>query len=341
MKKSKKRENLLSPSSSWRENHNPPRRSPNSSAVSSGCIPGFFNLFLSTFNFSSNRRKSITWGSKKQEQRTVVYASPPKDSSNGVCGGGTVAPPLPRNEGEGDAARVSLVGALEKCDRDLEELRRTIDVIKTSYLLHKKLEDSQATARDNLKFPGTVTGDVVVGAQTQKNTKTTIHETETDTMLSMMNQQDQYYKDNKTYKVNNINLITRPDHYAMHDVISKRTTSTTTTETRATLPMRRVRRSLSLMESVNQVCDDVASGQRREVAKIGLALHDHICRDLIAETVREFAFSGYDYDDDDESSKLSAADSKVCYGGRSGGRHIRRGSTNSLPLDVCRRRLVF
>uniref|UniRef100_A0A1J3FL72 DUF3741 domain-containing protein n=1 Tax=Noccaea caerulescens TaxID=107243 RepID=A0A1J3FL72_NOCCA len=337
MKKSNKRENLLSPSSSWRENHNPPRRNPNSSAVSSGCLPGFFNLFLSTFNFSSNRRKSITLGSKKQEQRTVVYASPPEDSSNGVCGGGIVSPPLPRNEGEGDAARVSLVGALEKCDRDLEELRRTIDVIKTTYLLHKKLEVSPAIARDNFKFSGTVAGDVVVGTQTEKNTKTTIHETETDTMLSMMNQHE-YYKDNKTYKVNNINLITRPDHYAIHDVISKRTTSTATTETRATLPMRRVRRSLSLIESVNQVCDDVGSGQRREVAKIGLALHDHICRDLIAETVREFSFSGYDYDD--ESSKLSV-DSKVCYGGKSGPRHIRRGSTNSLPLDVCRRRLVF
>lgn len=151
MKKSNKRENLLSPSSSWRENHNPPRRNPNSSAISSGCLPGFFNIFLSTFNFSSNRRKSITLGSKKQEQKTVVYASPPEDPSGGI-----VAPPLPRNDGEGDTARVSLVGALEKCDRDLEELRRTIDVIKTTYLLHKKLEVSQATARDNFKlFPGT------------------------------------------------------------------------------------------------------------------------------------------------------------------------------------------
>ena len=151
MKKSK-RENLLSPSSSWRENHNPPRRNSNSSAVSSGCLPGFFNLFLSTFN----RRKSITLGSKKREQRTVVYASPPQDSSNGQ-GGGIVAPPLPHNEGEGDAARVSLVGALEKCDRDLEELRRTIDVIKTTYILHKRLEVSPPTTRENFKFSGTGT----------------------------------------------------------------------------------------------------------------------------------------------------------------------------------------
>lgn len=176
-------------------------------------------------------------------------------------------------------------------------------------------------------------GDVVVGTQTNKNTKTTLHETDTDTMLStmMMNHHHEYFKDNKTYKVNNINLsTTRPEHYDIHDIIAKRDTRGDT----APIVVRNVRRSL--MESVNQVCDDVASGQRREVAKIGLALHDHICRDLIAETVRELSFSGYD-DDEDESFKLSA----VCYGGGSGRRHIRRGSSNSLPLDACRRRLVF
>ncbi|CAN6898383.1 hypothetical protein Bca4012_095462 [Brassica carinata] len=331
MKKSK-RENLLSPSSSWRENHNPPRRNSNSSAISSGCLPGFFKLFLCTFNFSSNRRKSITLGSKKQEQITIVYASPPEDASN-VEGGGTVEPPLPRNEGvEEDAARVSLVGALEKCDRDLEELRRTIDVLKTAYLLQKKV--SAETARDDFKFSSTVVGDAVVGTQMNKNTKTTLHETDTDTTMLSTMMNDHEYKNNTTYKVNHINLITRPDHYAMHDVIPKRATA----ESRDTAPImvRRVRRSL--MESVNEVSEDVESGQRREVGKIGLALHDHICRDLISETVHELSsFSHYDAD---ECRKLTV-DSANWYGRGSGRGHIRRGSTNSLPLDACRRKLVF
>ncbi|CAN6837328.1 unnamed protein product [Brassica oleracea] len=337
MKKSKQ-ENIFSPSSSWRETHNPPRRTSNSSAVSSGCLPGFFNLFLSTFNFSSNRRKSITQGSKKQEQRTVTYASPPDDTSN-RDGGGTVESPLPHNEGmEGDLARVSLVGALEKCDRDLEELRRTIDVIKTSYLLHKKLEVSPPMARDSFKFCSTdyciclpMAGDVDVGTQTDKNMKATVHETDTDTtMLSKVMKNDQEYKDNITYKVNHINLITRPDHYTIHDVISR--TATIETRDNAPIMVRKVRRSL--MESVNDLCDDVASGQRREVAKIGLAIHDHICRDLISETVHELSsFSDYC---NNECHKYTD-----CYGEGSGRRHIRRGSTNSLPLDACRRRLVF
>ncbi|CAN8254330.1 unnamed protein product [Cochlearia groenlandica] len=306
-KNNTKRENLLSPSSSWRENHNPHRKNSNSSAVSSGCLPGFFNIFLSTFNFSSNRQKSITLGSNKQKQRTVVSG-----------GGG------------GDAARVSLIGALEKCDRDLEELRRTIDVIKTTYLLHKKSEVSPPAERGILKFSGT--GDVIAGTQ-----MTTRHETETNTMLSKMNHHDQdYYKDNKTHKVNNISLITKPDH---DDIMTNKTTSTEITRgTTTTTPImvRRVR--LSLMDSVNQVCDDVSYGQRREVAKIGLALHDHICRDLIAEIVHELSFSKY-YNRD--TCRKSTVDSDVCYAGRSGSRHIRRGSTNSLPLDACRRKLVF
>ena len=54
---------------------------------------------------------------------------------------------------EQEAARVSLVGALEKCDRDLEELRRTIEVLKTTYVLQKKV--SRETARDDIKFSST------------------------------------------------------------------------------------------------------------------------------------------------------------------------------------------
>ena len=169
-----------------------------------------------------------------------------------------------------------------------------------------------------------VAGDVVVGMQTNNNTKTTIHETDTNTTMfsTMMNDHE--------YKGNNINLVTKPDH---NDVISKRTI-----DTRCTLPLVvRKMRSRSLMDSVNQVCDDLVSGQRREVGKIGLALHDHICRDLITEIVGELCFSHYD----NNKCHKPAVDSADGHDKGSGRRQIRRGSTNSLPLDACRRRLVF
>ncbi|XP_010036420.2 uncharacterized protein LOC104425418 isoform X1 [Eucalyptus grandis] len=50
--------------------------------------------------------------------------------------------------------------------------------------------------------------------------------------------------------------------------------------------------SEAMRQSVEQVCKDIAWGQRREVGRIGLALHDHICRDLIEEMVREMGYGG-------------------------------------------------
>lgn len=50
--------------------------------------------------------------------------------------------------------------------------------------------------------------------------------------------------------------------------------------------------SKAMKESLDQVCSDIASGERREIGRIGLALHDQICRDLIEEIVREIGFSG-------------------------------------------------
>ncbi|KAI4300963.1 hypothetical protein L6164_034288 [Bauhinia variegata] len=46
--------------------------------------------------------------------------------------------------------------------------------------------------------------------------------------------------------------------------------------------------SKAMTESVEEVCRDVAWGEKREIGRIGLALQDYICRDLIEETVREF-----------------------------------------------------
>ncbi|KAI3421611.1 uncharacterized protein J3R85_012123 [Psidium guajava] len=66
--------------------------------------------------------------------------------------------------------------------------------------------------------------------------------------------------------------------------------------------------SEAMRQSVEQVCRDIAWGQKREVGRIGLALHDHICRDLIEETVREMG--------------------SWCI-------------TSSLPFDACKRRLCF
>lgn len=70
--------------------------------------------------------------------------------------------------------------------------------------------------------------------------------------------------------------------------------------------------SKAMKGTVEEVCKDIAWGEEREIGRIGLALQDHICRDLIEEIVNELgSFQSY---------------SKVNY---------------SLPFEACKRRLCF
>ncbi|XP_020219858.1 uncharacterized protein LOC109802862 [Cajanus cajan] len=63
--------------------------------------------------------------------------------------------------------------------------------------------------------------------------------------------------------------------------------------------------SKAMIKSVDEVCRDVAWGEKREVGRIGLALQDYIYRDLIEEIVREL------------------------------------GCFYTLPFEACKRRLCF
>ncbi|KAA8517863.1 hypothetical protein F0562_015348 [Nyssa sinensis] len=67
--------------------------------------------------------------------------------------------------------------------------------------------------------------------------------------------------------------------------------------------------SEAMKKSVEQVCKDIAWGEKREIWRIGLVLQDNICRDLIEETVKE----------------LGCPNLKIY----------------SLPLQGCKRRLSF
>ena len=67
-----------------------------------------------------------------------------------------------------------------------------------------------------------------------------------------------------------------------------------------------------MKESVEEVCKDIAWGEKREIGRIGLALQDHICRDLIEEIVTD----------------LSSF-------------HFYNNVYSSLPFEACKRRLCF
>lgn len=65
--------------------------------------------------------------------------------------------------------------------------------------------------------------------------------------------------------------------------------------------------SRAMIESVEEVCRDISWGEKREIGRIGLALQDHICRDLIEEIVTDLG----------------------CY------------CFYTLPFEACKRRLSF
>ena len=66
--------------------------------------------------------------------------------------------------------------------------------------------------------------------------------------------------------------------------------------------------SKAMVESVEEVCRDIAWGERREVGRLGLVLQDYICRDLIEETVAEMGYVSSMY-----SLPFEACKRKLCF----------------------------
>lgn len=69
--------------------------------------------------------------------------------------------------------------------------------------------------------------------------------------------------------------------------------------------------SNAMVESVDEVCKDIGWGEKREIGRIGLAIQDFICRDLIEEVVKYY---------------LGCS----CYS-----------TIHTLPLEACKKRLCF
>lgn len=68
-------------------------------------------------------------------------------------------------------------------------------------------------------------------------------------------------------------------------------------------------RGKAMVDCVNEVCKDMAWGESREIGRVGLALQNHILKDLIQEFLTDLV--------------------------------VTTSTTISLPFDACRRRLSF
>lgn len=200
-------------------------------------------------------------------------------------------------EGEDSAEekRRKLLGALERCDEELKAVKRIIDVVRRSVSGGSENEilgmGTKLTAEEDVSVSQATD---VYALNTSKLGGTTLQQ----------QQHKEQYKKPPEKEINDACLLRQKkpreeeiinaclyDRFrrdwinAGHNAVTRR----------------------AMVESVNQVCSDIAWGERRELGRIGLALQDHICRDLIDEIVKEL------------------------------GSH----PLHSLPFEECKRRLRF
>ncbi|KAK0584294.1 hypothetical protein LWI29_010637 [Acer saccharum] len=180
--------------------------------------------------------------------------------------------------------RKKLVEALGKCDEDLKALKKMIDVVKNN---NSNKDD------DEVLQPSPVS--VLHSLTLTPPSPFTANYTNGGGGGGGQLKQKQKKKPGEDEIITNISLVkTVADHVEpIYNIQAKPFWI-----------------SRAMIDSVNEVCRDISWGETREIGRIGLALQDFICRDLIEEFVQELA----------------------CYSCF---------NIYSLPFDACKRRLLF
>ncbi|XP_057948422.1 uncharacterized protein LOC131144068 [Malania oleifera] len=205
--------------------------------------------------------------------------------------------------------RRKLLGALEKCDEDLKALKKIIEALRSAENLRPSpvvknviVEDSgELTKKKRVpEFNGEQPSPVSVLDEFTRSPPSTYAQKYTNGRRGMRQQKQQLVR-KKPGEDNDIKLSAETAKQV--EKINADESSTA-----QQLPWY-WSSSGGMIETVEEVRRDIAWGEKREVGRIGLALQDHICRDLIEETVKEMGC--------------------CCI------------IPNSLPLEACKRRLCF
>ncbi|KAK4412755.1 hypothetical protein Salat_2922700 [Sesamum alatum] len=212
--------------------------------------------------------------------------------------------------------RQRLLQALEKCNEDLEALKRIIKAVQTADVriqpphpaaAKRALPGAGIDAKPCIKkctfvtaeeqnIPASIVEDL---ARSPLSSFSIVHNTAAGTTRVTPHQRKPA-------------AAKKPGED--DEPIAKLLNHLTTTESsllvrRRATASRPVQSSMAMVESVEEVCRDIAWGEKREVGRIGLVLQDHLCRELIEEVVKELL-------------KPSP-------------------NVQPLPLEACKRRLCF
>ncbi|KAE8668061.1 hypothetical protein F3Y22_tig00112347pilonHSYRG00008 [Hibiscus syriacus] len=218
-----------------------------------GCVPAIFSFFSK----HNKRSKFISCGKEKREE-AAHDEERLKDAKLVIR-----SPTLPINfldSGADKRVKLPQVGAVEKCDEDLKALQRINEVVKTS--ISVGLGDSnELRRRRSLQQKHQL---IKKKAEEEKIAPTATATTGAGGFLHRFTTEHvAYTKSNNNDEEN--------------DSVSGVRRRNALTKAKC------------MIQSVHEVCKDIAWGERREIGIIGLALQHHICRDLIHELVKEIA----------------------------------------------------
>ncbi|KZV33921.1 hypothetical protein F511_04146 [Dorcoceras hygrometricum] len=277
-----------------------------------GCMSGIFKLFSKY----QNSRKRLTFGRKREKDKDKStedsLSSAVEDKSGTRDFGLSIeinvprspsVPPeiqLPASEETGSISekRRQLIRALEKCNEDLEGLRRIIqgvqknDAAENRDLPGGKNEDSRAvnSGTENCAAVGTEAWAPVSGFAEARDTVSAA--AKTPARLPPRRKPPTASKKPGEDDAEPIAAFVMKSRCSPHIAISPRRTT-----------------SSPKARTIEEVCKDIAWGEKREMGRIMMVLQDYICRDLVEEVVKEL-----------KSCQIQAS---------------------KLPLDGCKRRLSF
>eukprot|EP00257_Ricinus_communis_P026525 XP_025013939.1 uncharacterized protein LOC8275203 isoform X2 [Ricinus communis] len=180
--------------------------------------------------------------------------------------------------------RRRLLGALEKCDEDLKALKKMIEVVKSAgdngtdndndNDNENKIEVYYTSATEKR---GELEASPVAVTVFDEFTRSAFCGYSKPFTTTPNGRPPVLQRKKKPGEEDTINI-------SVLDRIKSETVSAERNYEHLALPLWT---SKAMIESVNEVCRDIAWGERREIGRIGLTLQDHICRDLIEEIVKE------------------------------------------------------
>ncbi|KAM7505110.1 hypothetical protein LguiB_004014 [Lonicera macranthoides] len=169
--------------------------------------------------------------------------------------------------------RRKLLGALEKCDEDLKVLKKVIETARSAEHIRSPAIVNEEGCGDfnSERWRSVLLLDELtrlpLGSYTKKRAN--------GRMPQQWQQKPTLTKKPGENDVIDLSFLEKVRAEASHRKCESTAASPTLWSSKA------------MIESVNEVCKDIAWGEKREIGRIGLVLQDNICRDLIEEIVME------------------------------------------------------